>query len=710
VKQVEVHLLAHKLSYRSFTYTVPSWLPVQTGEVVAAPFRRRIETGIVSGAAKEIPEAPPLPLLGRLQTPGRSPCEFGHLLLTLAHYALATPGELFGEVAFGKPERRISLLLTWRGDARPQKHLEEAYSVLRLLAPRDRNRITQTLSKKLFQAITLDQLTELIVGGLVAIEGEVALAPSALGAAPARAIRRRQQLLFTGRDGGVPLPPDSFLFQNARDYVGLLTRQKTAPERLNLGVRRMDWRKAVDGTLARELCGSLRRLLILPSEAFMRRFFGRLPAAISARVFRFDPDASAETFRELARRLQQDERLLVVGKRAAQFLLPYAPFDEVVLFDPTNESLRSEQFPRYDTKVDLYLMSLLTGVRLTFIPLTPCPPFAADPVPVPQVETLPSSAGERIDAVTEYVSRHACCGRRVLVYNNALGSGQVITCTFCCEELHCPRCGQHLAHSHEEHRYSCSRCGFSEPAMACGSCGGREFAVRVIGVEGLARRVRRTLRGLKRKCTPRVGALYDARRRRIREANLGRTDVLIGTSTLFQPLAFYRPEEIVLVAQEHTRAGRTGVPEESVLWELSRLAELYGASETKLTVLAAPAMATSLAARTGSSRAQTLAEEAALRAEFQLPPYNPLIEFFAYSSQDSRLRRFVQEMMGQLEYAQRVLLAEHGPVRRTHGEERFLMRGRLLLASPSYSLLRGLRIRGKRQKIDLVYAAHYFMP
>lgn len=710
VKLVEVHLLAHKLSFRSFTYSVPSWLAVQRGDVVAVPFRRKIEAGIVTGVAREIPKSSPLPVLGRLHSPGGHPQRFGQLLLTLAHYNLATPGELFGEVAFGRPERRINLLFSLQEESRPPKHLEEAYSVLRLLAPRSRNRITQALTKKLFQALTLDELVDLVASGLVAIGGEIGLAPSARGEPPALTVRKRQSRLFASGDSGVPLPPHSFLFQDAREFISHLGELKQVPDHLNLSVRQMDWRKVVDGSLARELCGNHRRMLVLPSESFVERFFKQLPAAVSEHVFRFDPDAPAAAFRELARQLARDEPLLIVGKRAAHFLLFYVPLDEVVLFDPTNEHLRSQQFPRYSTLVNLYLVSLLTGIRLTLIPLTPSPPFIKEPVPTPRVVKLPSHAGERIDVMVDYIAEHAECGQKLLVYNNALGSGQVISCISCDEALVCPRCGHHLAHSHEEHRFFCPHCGFSEPTMVCRSCGSRQFAVRIIGVDGLARRVRRALRKLSRKCTPRVGALYDARRRRIRVANLGRTDVLIGTSTLFQPLAFYRPQEILLVAQEHTRSARDGVPEESLLWELSRLAGLYGKAATELTVLAAAAMTASLGARTGSSRAETLEEEDALRKQFLLPPYNPLIEFFAYGSQEAKVKKFVQEMMGQLEYAQRVLIAEQSPLHRARGEGRFLVRGRFLLTAPSFSLLRDLRIRGKRQRVDLVYAAHYFLP
>jgi len=710
VKLVEVHLLAHKISFRSFTYSVPPWLPVARGEVVAVPFRRKIEAGIVSGSAKQTPKGPALPILGRLQTPGTQPQSFGHLLLTLAHYNLATPGELFGDVAFGRPERRINLLFSRREVSRPQKHLEEAYSVLRLLAPRDRNRITQALTKKLFQALTLDELIDLVASGLIAVEGELGLAPSAHGKPLVHARRKLQQQLFVSGASGVPLPANSFLFQDASEFIQKLRGPSHVSDHLNLSVRHMNWRKVVDGALARELSGSLRRLLILPSEYFVERFFRRLPRAISGQVLRFEPDAKAAAFNGLSRRLSQDEPLLVVGKRAAQFLLLYGSFDDVVLFDPTNDNLRSDRFPRYDTIVNLYLISLLTGARLTLIPLTPCPPILKEPVPVPHVVNLPSTAGERIDAIVDYVTEQARCGRKLLVYNNALGSGQAITCTTCGEALLCPHCGHQLAHSHPEHRFFCTHCEFSEPAMICGNCGSREFAVRVIGVDGLARRVRKALRDPVRECTPRVGALYDARRRRIREANLGRTDVLIGTSTLFQPLAFYRPEEIVLVAQEHTRAGKTGVPEESTLWELSRLAALYGTAMTKLTVLAAPPMTTSLLARTGPCRLQTMADEDELRKEFLLPPHSPLIEFSAYGSQESRVGKFVGEMLGQLEYTQRVRLVECGPVHRTPSEEHFVIRGRFLLATPSFSLLRELRIQGKRQRVDIVYAPRYFLP
>lgn len=239
---------------------------------------------------------------------------------------------------------------------------------------------------------------------------------------------------------------------------------------------------------------------------------------------------------------------------------------------------------------------------------------------------------------------------------------------------------------------------------ACQVCGSKQLSIDIVGVEALAKRVRAQLRAAGGHPAPRVGVLHRARREKIRVPNLARTDVLIGTSTLFVPLQFYKPQAVVYIAQDTWRISPHGSPEEAVIEDASRLMSLYGGRGTKLIILAPRALAEAVKAGLGGGGWDD--DIIALQKQYGLPPFNVQVGFNIYGQREGAVRDFAEEMYGQLEFASEVL--EWQLSRPLPHSGRWALRGSVRLKRYAASHFAELRRRGKGKHIDLVFSPRYY--
>jgi primosomal protein N' len=697
VTGAEVFLLTHSLPFQAFTYAVPTSFNLAPGDIVAVPFRSDIEAGVISNITRlSRPDDPQLkPVLAKLSSPDAG-MGFGRMLLALAQFNLCSPKDICDPALWGQASRLISLTLS-AGDAQPPPELAHAHGTALVLLGKRRSRITPGLLKKLTNALGFGELVELIAGGSLKITGSIGLAPQKSDTSH----KAHQPPLFPEDSQTIPLKPDYALAQQVALALGIPAAKLKVCGRVIDGVR---WRELAGKLGPKLLGGDAPILALVPTHWHAQQMLSALPKRMQRGTMVFEPDMPAADYQRLEKGLAQGGLRLIIGSRAAHFLMLQARFAEIVLFDPTAEDYSSGQYPRYDTFADSILLCAAAGAKLTVIAQGPLPIALNKAQLLADVIPLPHDSGERIEKTVETICALAKPGRQLLVYNNAIGKGQEARCTSCRTHIRCPRCGSNASVDMPSAELACAQCGHREAFAACPECGGKQISVEIIGVEALARRVRSHFRSQHIHPAPRVGVLHAERRGHIRVPNLARTDVLIGTSTLFTPLEFYRPHTIVYIAQDAWRLSPHGVPEEEVVTEAARLMSLYG-NRTKLVILAPRTLAEPIKA--GLAQGGTAGEWDALKQQYSMPPYNVQVDFTIYGQREAAVRAFAEEMNGQLEFGCEIL--EWQPSRLLPRKDAgWVMRGSVLVKRYSPSPFMELRRRGKGKHIDLVLAPRYY--
>lgn len=709
MKAAEVFLLTHSPAFQSFTYRVPEGSRFRVGDLVVVPFRKSLDVGVISELkthpSSDSPALKPLLEMTRAPRSGPAGASFGRHLLVLARIWLCSPAEVFTHAVWGPVSRRVSLFIS-RGPVEPPRELANELETIRILLRRERTRFSPSLAKKIQRSVGFTDLLALIELGALTVTGTVGLEPAQQTAElPAP----RQQPLFAAGEFSVRLDPDFALSQQAAQALKELGHRNAGLE-VPLAVRHIPWRELLSPANVRSSLGSItgHKLLLLPTQWHIDRLVASTPARLRKHVCVFDPDAKVAEVRALASRLASSEPVLVVGKRASHFLLLHAPFARVTILDPTADVYSSQQFPRYDSLIDCLLICALSGTSLALVPLTPLPLDLDGMTVNAEVIPLDGTPGTRIDQMVEAIAGVAHGGSHTLVYNNAVGTGHEVFCEWCHERVVCPLCGRALAYLPESKELECSRCGHIESAAECPTCGSRQLGVTIIGVEGLARRVRKQLRKLGKRPAPRVGFLTRKRRESIRVPNLSRTDVLIGTSALLTPLHFYHPLTLIYVAQDIWPRSDRDTPELEVVAELSRLAHLYEGRIERTIVLAPRTLAEAVRSLLGAHGGQARAELDALRRQYHLPPFNVQVDFTLYGSRQKAIGDFAEEMKGQLDFASGVLNWDSSRVLRRGKETGYMLRGSVLLKRFSARVFADLRRRGKGKRLDLVFSPRYY--
>jgi primosomal protein N' len=700
VTGAEVYLLTHSPAFQPFSYALPAAVKAAPGDIVAVPFRGGIEAGVISSLTRlSRPDDPQIkPVLVKLN----APCPhtgFGKLLLALAHLNLCSPGEIFTLALWGQQARLFSLELS-AGSTAPPQELQDAHKSALMILGKRKARITPGLLKKLTKAVGFTELITLSSCGSLSVTGQAGLDVANDGA---ERKAKRQADLFPEAEDKITLKAEYALAQEA-----MLALEKGGSSLPIPGavIPNVKWRQLASPEGARKhiLAGFGMKLLLLPTQWHTAQFLAALTPRQRAAVIAFEPDMTTAEYKVLEERMKAGGPLLVVGNRAAHFLMMHARFDNVFIFDPQTDDYSSGQFPHYNAFADAALLSAATCAPLTLFPQTPLPmglyraPLQAD------VVSLPGQSGARIEKIVEAIAALAKPQEQLLVFNNATGSGQEAHCASCGAKVSCPQCGRPASVDANANDGVCKHCGRHEPLGACQECGSRQLSIDIVGVEALAKRVRAQLRAAGGHPAPRVGVLHRARREKIRVPNLARTDVLIGTSTLFVPLQFYKPQAIVYIAQDTWRVSPYGSPEEAVIEDASRLMSLYGVRGTKLIILAPRALAEAVKAGLGGGGWDD--DIIALQKQYGLPPFNVQVGFSIYGQRESTVRVFAEEMCGQLEFASEVLewqLSRPHP----HGG-RWALRGSVRLKRYAAALFAELRRRGKGKHIDLVFSPRYY--
>ncbi len=696
----EVYLLTHSPAFQPFSYALPAAVKAAPGDIVAVPFRNGIEAGVISSLTRlSRPDDPQIkPVLAKLNAPC-PPTGFGELLLALAHLNLCSPGEIFTLALWGQQARLFSLELS-AGSAAPPQELQDAHKSALMILGKRKARITPGLLKKLAKAVGFTELITLSSCGSLLITGQAGLDVTTGGAGKQA---KRQADLFPEAENKIALKADYALAQEALQALG---NSRGELKIAGLVVPNLKWRQLASPEGARKhlFAGRGLQLLLLPTQWHTQRLLGALTMRQRAAALVFEPDMPASEFKRMEERMRQGSPLLIIGNRAAHLLMLHVRFDAVYIFDPPSEDYTAGNFPHYNTLADAILLSAATSAKLTLFPQTPLPMGLYRAAIPAEVIALPSQSGARIEKIVQTLAGLAHPQKQLLVFNNATGSGQEAHCASCGARVSCPQCGRAAVVDSPACEAVCRHCGRHEALGACQECGSKQFSVDIAGVETLAKRVRAHLRTMNVHPAPRVGALHRARREVIRLPNLARTDVLIGTSTLFVPLQFYRPQTIVYVAQDAWRLSPYGSPEEAVFEGASRLLSLYGVRGTKLVILAPRQLAEAVKAGLGCGGLDDAA--VALQKQYGLPPYNVQVGFTVYGLRESAVRDFAEEMCGQMEFASEVL--EWQQSRPLPHSGRWVLRGSVRLKRYAAAHFAELRRRGKGKHIDLVFSPRYY--
>jgi len=470
------------------------------------------------------------------------------------------------------------------------------------------------------------------------------------------------------------------------------------------------WRNLFSPQAVAKLTGSGKKtLLLLPEETFVELFQRSIPARLRDRAVRFSPDAPTRELANLEHKLLEPGGTIIFGKRSANFLNFYARFDEIIILDPASAYFRSEGYPHYLVLFNLYTFSLILPIRVRVIPLAPFPPLRTWKSLSLNAHPLKGSLDERMHRTIELLADiHGSKASKTLVFNDAVGFGQQIACANCQERIFCPSCKRGLTYSLNRRKFVCGYCRFSSDKISCPNCGREELAIQLLGVEGVAKLLRKRLKELREPPRPRVGALYEERRGKIRVPNLARTDILVGTSTLFSPLMFYQPENIVYIARRLNRRGTTAPFEEMMEEEICRLHSLYAGKGTSLHIIGDYAVVNAVRKFFGPSREKTIREAMRIKEASLIPPFGVIVSFTAYGAKKDSLERFVSQALGQIELLHKPRWAERGATLPAREEGRWVVHGRFCVDAPDANLLSELRIQGKNRRVDLVFTPHYY--
>ena len=588
--------------------------------------------------------------------------------------------------------------------------LRDAHVVIRTLLPRGRTQLTHSLVRKIFAQVLLSQFCDLAQLAALKIDGFISLSGKAEQITEPRPIAPKQIPMFEEAEEEVGFPKEHSFFSQVDKILRRYELTKKARNRGKVIVSRESWRNFFSAkTVAKLVHSRAKTLVLLPEESYVELFRKSVPGRFMERVVKFSADAPTRELAILERKLLEPDGTIVFGKRSANFLNFYARFDEVIILDPMSPYFRSEAYPHYCVLFNLYIYSLVMPIRVRIIPLTPFPPLRTFRSIKVNAYPLKGSSDERIHRTIDLLANiHTSGAKKTLVFNDAVGFGQQIACPNCGERIFCPTCNRGLTYSLNKRKFICGYCKFSSGSLYCPNCGRKELAIQLLGVEGMAQLLRKRLRELREPPRPRVGALYEERRGKIRVPNLARTDILVGTSTLFSPLVFYQPDNIVYIARRLNRKGTTPPFEELMEEEIYRLHSLYAGKGTSLHIIGDYAVVGAVKKLFGKAREKAIREAMKVKEASLLPPFGVMVGFTAYGANKDSLESFVSQALGQVELLHKPRWVERGEALPGREVGRWVVHGQFCVDAPDIGLLSELRTQGKNRRVDLVFTPHYY--
>lgn len=520
------------LATRGTGHTFFTWLgpaSLERGALVALPFRRRLEIGVVLG-----PDAAPPAgeLLRCWPLESSQPTAMGRSLLAICELACIQPDEALPHLLLDSPRQALRLELSIVAAERlSAAALAASAAWVGRLAPRQASQLAASphwpeLAESAFADGTSGpggRLSLTFAGGAgsgrsraewkraYALDGRQArlLGLPADGrawpgrylaglAAPPALKDLGKAVLSPDAEGTGPpaeLPWGSVELDPKWGIQGWLSAGAPAAWRWQA-----DWpelRRELPAWLLAQATGGRRVLAIFPQAWMLDRLWPAL-APGAASCARYRPElgaAAAQSCLDLA----AAGGALVAGLQSAWKLLCYEPFDAVLLIDPTHPQYRMERAPYIDPRgallsalsscarhgpvAELYVveqgLSAFDG-RANVSALRLFPPHSAPEVPVP--------AGQVPDRDPLPLALRRPDLRR-LVYFNRLGASRGIFCMECEARVDCPQCGAPaLRYSAHDRRYDCGRCGWRARELRCPSCGLGVLSAAQPGLEAVALR------------------------------------------------------------------------------------------------------------------------------------------------------------------------------------------------------------------------------
>lgn len=303
-------------------------------------------------------------------------------------------------------------------------------------------------------------------------------------------------------------------------------------------------------------------LFLLPEIALTTQIVHRLHAYFGDKLGVYHSRFSNNERVEIWQKVQKAEYQIILGARSSLWL----PFQQLslIIVDEEHETSYKQQdpAPRFQARDAAIYLAGLSGAKVLLGSATPSLESAYNVqtgkygyaslksrfqnLPLPYVTTVaagntkPSLSSLLTLPLLNALQETLSDGRQVLLFQNKRGYAPFLICALCGHIPHCPNCDVSLTYHKASDKLHCHYCGQrSQPLKHCPQCGSNKIMARSFGTEKIEEELQRIFP--KRK-TARMDTDSVRGKNRmnqiIRDFELGRIDILVGTQMIVKGLDF----------------------------------------------------------------------------------------------------------------------------------------------------------------------------
>jgi primosomal protein N' (replication factor Y) len=676
-----------------FTYAVPPGLELCRGAIIAVPFGRREELGLVLGEATCEPPAGIAPekiraVLRPMPVPPLRD-ELVRFIDWVARYTCSAPGVVLAHVLRSPGALEPPAIETW------YRASGSGAADLRLTPARTR---------------VLKVAADGLVRPLAALAEEAGVTPSVV-----RGLIERGALLPEERRADPhPLKPDPL-----RAGPALSIAQGQAAAALKAAVARGGYSAfLLDGVtgsgktevyfeaIAQALCKDKQVLVLLPEIALTGEFLERFAARFGCPPVLWHSDIGSLARRRTWRSVAEGAAKVVVGARSALFL-PFTELGLIIVDEEHDQSYKQEEGLRYQARDMAVVRASLAHVPIILASATPALetdinargqrferlvlPARHGGAVLPKVAMIDlrrqaPEAGHwlsppLVEAIVETLARQ----EQALLFLNRRGYAPLTICRACGHRMMSPHASSWLVEHRFTGRLVCHQTGFSmvKPA-ACPACGTPgSLAACGPGVERIAEEV--AARFPQARTAVASSDMFSgpaAAQEMFAAMKAGEIDILIGTQIVAKGHHF---PNLTLVGVVDADLGLTGGDlraAERTYQLLHQVSGRAGRAERPGRVLLQTYMPEHpvMAALASGARDRFLAEEAAAREEAGMPPYGRLAALILSGRSEAEVLGFGRALLEQAPATDQVKI--FGPAPAPIAMVRGRHRARLLVKAP----------------------------
>ncbi len=639
-------LLPRPLS-RTFDYRVDR--PVPAGTYVSVPFGKRIEVGVVWGAATgEVPESQLRNVLAVSDLPPMTP-RLRELLGWVASYAMAPLGSV------------LKMAIPVAGALMPAR----AATGYRLAEPRPEGaRLTPARQRVL----------EVLAGAGSAMAGSAVQREAHVSAATVQRMHRAGFLapepLAAATLPGAPYagagPELSAAQRRAAGTIVRRVQARDARPVLLGGVTGSGKTEVYFEAVAACLASGRQVLVLLPEIALGPQWLARFEARFGTAPARWHSAVPGSERRRTWRGVAAGTVPVVVGARSALFL-PFPSLGLIVVDEEHDASYKQEDGVTYNARDMAVVRAAKEGAAIVLASATPslethvnaCEgryhalalPRRYGGAELPDIEAVdlrehrPEAgswlSGPLVDAVATALER----GEQALLFLNRRGYAPLTVCRTCGGRIGCTACSTWLVEHRRNGVLACHHCGHRIPVPeVCPTCGVADSLTACgPGVERIEAELRRRFPAV----DPAVMTSDTMRgpadvARLVRSMEAGTTRILVGTQMAAKGHHFPRLTVVGVVDADLGLGGADLRAGERTYQLLTQVAGRAGRADLRGRVLMQtwePAHPVMQAFLRGDGPG-FLQMEAAARAEARMPPYGRLVALVLTARDSSTLERF----------------------------------------------------------------------